>query len=89
LTQAGVTEEQIRRKAATATKVSTDKFTAQNVTLAAEQRNQTSSRGTIINSEKHMAAASQSKLTLKNQLSLQSSSDNCKYDEKYYCMLVS
>ncbi|CAG7823163.1 unnamed protein product [Allacma fusca] len=70
LTQGGVTEEESRRAAASSVKLSTDMFTAEKVAMAAEQRKQTRlSQGTVINSEKHMTTASQSKLTFHNQLS--------------------
>jgi hypothetical protein len=49
-------------------KLSTETFTAEKRAVAAEQRKQTLlTQGTVINSEKHVTSASQSKLTFKNQ----------------------
>ncbi|XP_021955057.1 NAD(+) hydrolase sarm1 isoform X7 [Folsomia candida] len=78
LTQGGVTEEETRTAAAAAMKLSTDTFTAEKRAVAAEQRKQTllAGEGTVINSEKRVTAASQSRLTFKNQLALPSSFEN-------------
>lgn len=77
LTQGGVTEEESRTAAAAQMKLSTDTFTAEKRAVSAEQRKQTLlGQGTVINSEKHVTAASQSRLTFKNQLALPSSFDN-------------
>lgn len=78
MTQGGVTEEESRKAAAASMKLSTDTFTAEKAAMAVEQKKQTRlAQGTIINSEKRTAAASQSKLTFK-QLALPSSGSNGK-----------
>ncbi|CAL8120493.1 unnamed protein product [Orchesella dallaii] len=77
LTQGGVTEEESTKAAAASMKLSTDTFTAEKAAMAVEQKKQTRlAQGTIINSEKRTAAASQSKLTFKNQLALPCSTSN-------------
>lgn len=80
LTQGGITEEESHKAAAASMKLSTDTFTAEKAAMAVEQKKQTrlAQGGTIINSEKRTAAASQSKLTFKNLPSLPCPNSNGK-----------
>jgi len=69
LTQAGVTDEEMRRAAAASLTVSTGTYTAEKVAGMAERNQTRSAQGRILKSENHVTGFGQSRLTFKNQIS--------------------